>query len=148
MHAVAHGKYIYYTKTTSDTTFYRYNTETDTHEDLTSTPFLGAGAVRQFVDLGDCLINYSGNTSYTYSKYIARLDYTDVEDYSGPDAGVVSHSHKYYSKYFTNLIQFDNVLGDILFGFEDLIYYDPISGVDHSIPIYYGDGTEWIRFKN
>lgn len=148
VHAVAHGKYIYYTKTHTDTEFHRYNIETDTHETLTATPFLGSGANRQFVDLGDCFINYSGNTNYTASRAIARLNYTDVEDYSGLDEGVVSYSHKYYNKYFTNIIRFDNVQGDILFGFEDLIYYNPISGVDHSIPIYYGDGTEWIKFKN
>ena len=41
----------------------------------------------------------------------------------------------------------DNVEGRILTGITD-VSYNTENGLDDTIPTYYGNGTEWIKFKN
>lgn len=49
------------------------------------------------------------------------------------------------NKYKTN-IKYDLVPAET--SFWDIRYYEADKGINDTIPIYYGDGTQWIKFKN
>ncbi len=38
--------------------------------------------------------------------------------------------------------------GRFLYMFYDVYYYNKTTGLNNSLPTYYGDGTKWIKFKN
>lgn len=42
----------------------------------------------------------------------------------------------------------DMIQGRITNGFDDVYYNTIESGLDDTLPTYYGDGTQWIKFKN
>lgn len=39
-------------------------------------------------------------------------------------------------------------LNRFLYSFYDVYYYNTETGIDNSLPTYYGDGEKWIKFKN
>lgn len=41
-----------------------------------------------------------------------------------------------------------NETGGLINFFSNVWYYDEDGGIDNTIPTYYGNGTEWIKFKN
>lgn len=52
--------------------------------------------------------------------------------------------------YATKLVEYDdaNITGDIKTSFNDVIYNDLSGNIIQTLPTYYGDGTQWIKFKN
>ena len=52
--------------------------------------------------------------------------------------------------YTTKLVEYDttNITGDITFKFNDANYNDASNKLIQTLPTYYGNGTEWIKFKN
>ncbi len=48
----------------------------------------------------------------------------------------------------TSLFEINGVEGRLLFYFADAWYYTTENGLDNTIPTYYGNSTEWIKFKN
>ena len=52
------------------------------------------------------------------------------------------------NKYFTELISNEDVDGKILFPFNNIYFNTIENGLDDTIPTYYGDGTQWVKFKN
>ena len=49
---------------------------------------------------------------------------------------------------FTTEIFDSNIINGLQYEFNDVYYYTQQDGLDNSIPTYYGDGTQWIKFKN
>ena len=47
----------------------------------------------------------------------------------------------------TQLIN-SNIKGRLLYSFDDVKYNTTEDGLDDTLPTYYGDGTQWIKFKN
>lgn len=127
--ATLYDNYIYMFK---DTTVYKYNIVTDTLETLTLPRTVGTGGSLCTID--NKLYRLSGNTVYTYTinETVYELN-TAVIKVSLP-------------KYFTNIVNDTNV--KLLFGFNDMVLYDTEDGYIRDIPTYYGDGTQWVKFKN
>lgn len=48
----------------------------------------------------------------------------------------------------TELITVPHFINRMRFRFSDAFYYSKENGIDATIPTYYGDGTQWIKFKN
>lgn len=51
-------------------------------------------------------------------------------------------------KYKTQMYSSELVEGRIISPFVNVWHYTTEGGLDASIPTYYGDGTQWIKFKN
>ncbi len=49
--------------------------------------------------------------------------------------------------YKVKLVNTD-IINEIIIPFDDVAYYDDDGHLDDTIPTYYGDGTQWIKFKN
>ena len=47
----------------------------------------------------------------------------------------------------TELITVPHFINRMRFRFSDAFYYSKENGIDAAIPTYYGDGTQWIKFK-
>lgn len=52
------------------------------------------------------------------------------------------------TEYRTALWTYPNLKGRMLFSFFDAYYYNTETGIDFTSPVYYGNGTEWIKIKN
>lgn len=48
----------------------------------------------------------------------------------------------------TALWTHEGISGKLLQSFYDVYYYNKETGFDFTLPMYYGNGTEWIKFKN
>lgn len=145
--AVAHNDDIYYFIGTG-TQMYKYDTLTDTHSPVENVIGNGAIAFRPLFDVGGKLVRLPVYTTTAAAKYIDTLDYTDYMDYSGDKDGTIIYQRSDVNKYHTELVSASNVTGDLLYGFEDVIHYTTANGVNNTIPTYYGNGSEWIKFKN
>ena len=64
------------------------------------------------------------------------------------DAVIIYCAKNNFGNYNTQLFQADNIDGRLLYSFYDVYYYSLESGLDRSIPTYYGDGEKWVKFKN
>lgn len=81
----------------------------------------------------------SATTPYKQAKYtINTLTFTDNSVYIAEKSGT----------YKTQLYENKDIEGRVLYGFDDVLYNSTESGVDNTIPVYYGTGTEWVKFKN
>ena len=47
----------------------------------------------------------------------------------------------------TAIWTYPNLKGRMLFSFYDIYYYNKETGFDFTLPMYYGDGERWIKFK-
>ena len=52
-----------------------------------------------------------------------------------------------FNTYTTELVESD-VINGLHYKFNDVFYYTQEDGFDATIPTYYGNGTQWIKFKN
>ena len=52
------------------------------------------------------------------------------------------------TEYRTALWTYPNLKGRMLFSFYDAYYYNTETGIDFTSSVYYGNGTEWVKFKN
>lgn len=50
--------------------------------------------------------------------------------------------------YATQLVSMPRTTGRMLFHFYDAWHYTQANGLSKTIPTYYGNGTEWVKFKN
>ena len=57
---------------------------------------------------------------------------------------IVEGSKTYETQLYTN----ENIQGRLLYSFDDVYYNTAENGLDDTLPTYYGDGTQWIKFKN
>ena len=67
------------------------------------------------------------------------------KSYDKDNAIILSQNPDY--KYTTELVESD-VINGLQYEFNDVYYYTQEGGLDNTIPTYYGDGTQWIKFKN
>lgn len=61
---------------------------------------------------------------------------------------VLAQSKSNYDAYHTNLYTTNQFVSDLKYAFEDAWFYGENTGYEKTLPVYYGDGTQWIKFKN
>lgn len=64
------------------------------------------------------------------------------------DTVVLAQSQSNYNAYHTNLYTTNQFVSDLKYSFENAWFYGADTGYEKTLPVYYGDGTQWIKFKN
>lgn len=119
------------------TNIYKYDISTDTYTQLTDIPynFYRGGATA----LDNKIYLFGGSSNMTKAQVLA-FPSSEFEDKSI----VLLNGSTYKTQLFTG----DLVDSSVKYPFSDAWYYTEQGGLDTTIPTYYGDGTQWINFKN
>ena len=102
--------------------------------------FVYNGEIHELVSLGN---NGSGSPHYVFRSASKVYDSNTLILYKGAEGG----------KYLTAIADTSMITDDgknnnrFLSGFDDAIYFADTS-FDWGAPMYYGDGSQWIKFKN
>ena len=132
--------YIYIAGLGSTTTLYKYNILTDTYEKKTNASS----------DIsGNCSFGVENNRFIGFipngKVLVYALTYDAIYDYENNSVVIWDG----FGKYKTQLTKSaDNQEGKIQTLFYNAYHYTVENGLDDTIPTYYGDGTQWIKFKN
>lgn len=144
--AFAVDNYIYIFGNTSGSYVYRgvykYNILTDTYSTISN-----SSVDISLIYSGFCYLENNKIIIFQSNKKVLgyALTYDSVYDYE--DNSVVVWDG--FGKYKTQLTKSaDNQEGKIKTLFYDAYHYTTENGLDDTIPTYYGDGTQWIKFKN
>lgn len=137
------GTDIYYFGTndsSSSTKASKYDTVTNTHTSLTDIPHTfyynnSAGAVA-----------YYNNKIYLMGGGSAqRLTIMEFPTLDFIDNSVIIQNGNIYKTQFKTV---DNIIGRLETPFKDVFHYTDTNGLDGTLPTYYGNGEQWIKFKN
>ena len=127
---------------------YKYNILTDTYTQLTNIPydFYHGSAVA----INTNIYILGGEASSTKT----RVYHIQTKTYDTDNTVIIAQGRKgtgatYNTSYAVKLLNttFDEGF-EPLYGVADAWFYTTQNGVDTTIPTYYGDGTQWIKFKN
>lgn len=127
---------------------YKYNILTDTYTQLTNIPydFYHGSAVA----INTSIYILGGEASSTKT----RVYHIQTKTYDTDNTVIIAQGRKstgttYNTGYVVKLLNttFDEGF-EPLYGVVDAWLYTTQDGVDTTIPTYYGDGTQWIKFKN
>ena len=139
---IANDIYIF-----KDTTAYKYSINTDTFEQLTTIPRsfserCGVVNIDDIIYL--CDVPNTNTDSYKMQIYVAQS-----KIYETDNTVVISQGKVYATGYNTKLFE-TNFETDFqpLYGFADAWFYTLQDGLDGTMPVYYGNGTQWINIKN
>ena len=139
------GNYIYIITTTQNT-IYKYNIINDTYtvvNPLNKPAYSESNYI--YAPNDDVIVFISKSSSNTSNIYNFALTYNVVYDYENNSVVVWDG----FGKYKTQITQpSENQEGKIQTLFYDAYHYTAENGLDDTIPTYYGDGTQWIKFKN
>ena len=125
---------------------YKYDTLTDTYTQLTDIPY--------DFDYGDVIsvntdIYLLGSGSATNNTNVNRKFHTVDKTYSTDNSVVIAQGKPYNIGYTTKLFNTDFEIGfQPLYEFMDAWFYTLQDGLDGSMPVYYGNGANWINIKN
>ena len=134
--------YIFGNSDENNYNFYIYDIATDTYfqqENLLHSVCYGICAYIQ----NNLYVCSSG--SIAQNNYLQVLSFPVNLSYADDSLIIIKGAN-----YKTKLIKFNGkvINGNIDFNFKDTKYYGVENGLDETIPTYYGNGTEWIKFKN
>lgn len=123
------------------TTALKYDTLTNIYTTLTAPSTLATNGNQAIVVDDKRIFIFSGKV----------VNCLNAKGNSYDKNAIVIYPSRYdIAKYKTQLFSApDNVQGRMLYSFNNAWYYDvETDGLDDTIPTYYGNGTEWIKFKN
>jgi len=127
---------------------FKYNTLTDTYTQLTNVPydFTWGGAVA----IGTNIHIFGGSGD----KTATRIYHLQTKTYETDNTVIIAQGRAstgktYNTGYTTELFDtdFDENFKP-LYGLVDVWFYTTQDGIILDIPTYYGDGTQWVKFKN
>lgn len=145
------GNYVYY-HITSKQMMYRLNKETYECENVTDqfdlTSFNKDNCYGMFGYQGKFYMAYLIEKDTYHAKAIAFYRMDTISPEYDDSSIVVMQTPISKSEYRTAIWTYPNLDGRMLFSFYDAFYYNKDTGFDFAVPMYYGNGTEWIKFKN
>lgn len=122
-------------------TAYKYNTLTNVWTQLTNIPY-------DFYRGSSCKVGKKiylfGGSGYPTKTQIYNAESKEYEN----NTLVIAQGKTYNVGYNVELITVDNFEQQPLYGFADAWFYTTQDGLDGTMPVYYGDGTQWINIKN
>ena len=121
----------------SRTTLYQYNIVEDTYTKLNDIP---RDFYKGILAYKDDKLYFLGGDNYTKKVSVYVLN---NKDYDNNSIIVWSGNNKYMTQLYTS----DNIVGRLLFGFYKAYYYTTANKLDASLPLYYGNGKEWIKIS-
>ena len=121
--------------------FYIYDIETDTYSEESNLQYL--------VDAGSSV--YANNQILIASKspgddeHLQILEFPSQLEYENDTVVIIEGD-----TYSTQLLPYNTeiISGKILYKFLDVKYFNVEEQEITTIPTYYGDGTQWVKFKN
>lgn len=117
---------------------YKYNIISDTYTKLDDIPKnFYSGAATNYNDEKIYLFGCDGGTKVQVFL-IKTKTYEDNSILISQGVG----------DYATQLVSIPRTTGRMLHHFHDAWHYTQANGLSKTIPTYYGNGTEWIKFKN
>ena len=125
--------------------FYEYNTITDSYSTKTAIPRpykSNSTAMLQIDGTIYEVLSYHSSAASDEIYKVRMVDAIRCEDNS------ILIEQGITNNYNTQLLSSDNIINRLLFLFDDVAYYSTENGLNKTIPTYYGDGTQWIKFKN
>ena len=143
--AVAVGTDIYLFGNTYDASYqkyaYKYDILTDTYTKLTNIPynFYRGSAVVIGTD-----IYLLGGEPNPQKVQVYSLKSSEYEN----NSLVIAQGRYYQTGYGIELYNDNLFSSPMLYAFADAWFYTTEDGIITTIPTYYGDGTQWIKFKN
>lgn len=117
--------------------FMTFNTETNEFSDLPNLPLKNSNGTILLIN--NSIYFFNGNENSLVKVFI-----TNYKDY--PDKSIVIWGNS--GNYLTKLYEDEEIQGDLKYRFNDVWLYTNETKLDNSIPTYYGNGTQWIKFKN
>ena len=123
---------------------YKYNTLTNTYTKMTNIPYqFYTGSA---VTVGTNIYLLGGQSSKTTN----RKFYAESKSYETDNTVVVAQGRTYNVGYNIELLSTELAEEDYqpLYGFADAWFYTTQGGLDGTIPVYYGNGANWINIKN
>lgn len=90
-----------------------------------------------------------GTDVYALSGSDNRIYHIQDKSYVYNNLVIIAQSRYYVAGYKTKLLntEFDGI-DQPIYWFVDAWYYTLQDGLQKTVPTYYGDGTQWINFKN
>lgn len=125
----------------SGTSFYKYDTVNNLYTKLTNVPYSAFYEVGVVVGTD---IHLFGGFNNFYIKKVYSLASKQFENNT-----VVVNQGKFQSgSYDVVLFYNDKDITSPKYSVKDAYFYTIENGLDDTIPTYYGDGTQWVKFKN
>lgn len=126
----------------SSTTAYKYDTLTDTYTQITDIPYEFTSGSAVIVDTNIYVLGGSRNPTKVQVYALQSKTYQQ-------DNLVVVEQGKYKGAgYSIELYNNPKDIDSPKYQFVDAWFYTTNDGLITDIPTYYGDGTQWINFKN
>lgn len=114
----------------------KYNITSNTFTTLTPCNYSISG---QGVLVGNDIYFFT----YDNGSYLTATFTINVVEYSNNSVVIAQGIPSYLTLLIKNE-EYEN----LKFHFNDAFFYEDINGLIDTIPTYYGDGTQWIKFKN
>jgi N-acetylneuraminic acid mutarotase len=90
-------------------------------------------------------VYFIGSSNDKKNVYCYHIESKEYEDNSVVIAQGRTYDIGYNTKLFNTNFEEDS---QPLYGFSDAWFYTTQDGLDGTMPVYYGDGTQWINIKN
>lgn len=130
-----------------------YSLNPKKHYKFNGSAWINEGDLPEYADRSACvvyrnsiyIVGSNWNTSYRTSA--ARIT-APIKTYS-PNTIIIQRGSGTTGVYFTAIADLSVISGGNRFpiGFDDIYYFDK-TAFDWDAEIYYGNGTNWIKFKN
>ena len=140
--AVGTDIYLLGSDAANGTAFYKYNTLTNTYTQLSNLPsnvYNGAA-----VGVGIDIYLLGGNNNRTTN----RKYHAENKSYETDNTVIVAQGKTYNIGYNVKIYNLNGSTYPPLYGFADAWFYTLEDGLITDMPVYYGDGTQWINIKN
>lgn len=85
-------------------------------------------------------VSYSGTS-------ISMIDFSETSDYTGEVDTVLIYQRPGSNTYTSHFLDLYKIANRFLTSFTDAGYYSVENGVINNYPTYYGNGSQWIKFK-
>lgn len=115
-----------------------YNIADNSYTGLESSPYYLGRTYAVNINDNKIFVLGGTNTSRKIKVYVLNN-----KDYDNNSIIVWSGNNKYMTQLYTS----DNIVGRLLFGFYKAYYYTTANKLDASLPLYYGNGKEWIKIS-
>lgn len=144
------GKYVYY-HISSSQMIYRLNKETYECENVTDqfdlTSFNKDNCYGMFGYQDKIYMAYLIEKDTYHAKAIAFYHMDTITQEYDDSSIIVMQTPISKGEYRTAIWTYPNLDGRMLFSFYDVFYYNKDTGFDFTVSMYYGNGTEWVKFK-
>ena len=99
------------------------------------------------VVIGNSIVLFGGETEINKKD---RVYFTSPENIYDPHTLILQRGHEHNGVYLTSITDTSAITGEnnrFISSFDDVWYFGE-TAFEMTAPMYYGDGTKWIKFKN